>query len=356
VRRRLVVLVVGLVALALLVVVGLFLATSDLYPVARFRCWVTPAECPVTVTESAQAIGHHLVRVIEEPVQFWIFYLRGDEIIEEVEYVTDTPLRVLPTDPDESVLIFSNYPFSSLIFPWEAWDELPESSISIQRWQNSAWQSVKTATTGRVPAGPPDIEGYSLAWDCRWYVSDATQAPAYYRVGYGALLSTSGHLPPETKISLDIRPCVPTWDAENSEWEVIRVERFGPCDNQGISGWSGKMLQVWVEDQVGDPLQSVEVRFTTEQSYGIAWDRRNIGGWTSRFGLIEWNHLGVATRYELWMEDDREVLVWNFRTDLYPEYCRPAGTTGGWRPPNRPGWFSYAVWIRRRVPPLAIVH
>ena len=338
------------VVLTLLAALAGFLTASDAYPAVQFRCWLNLTECPVVDTESAQAVGDHLVREIVEPAEFQIFYAREGAVIEEIAYVPDQALHVLPSQEEDAVLIFSNYPFSRLTFPWEAWDALPEGALHVYRFQDDEWMHVATARTGRVPAGPPEASGYRIGWDCRWNVSDMTHVPGYQMMGYGLQITASGQLPEDVQIPIGFLPCVPTWDADNPQWEVVKVERLSACSNLGTAGWSGKIIQVWVEDELGDPLHGVEVSFTSDHGEGIAWDRQNVGGWTSRFGLVEWNTWGVPTRYMFSMEDDLETLAWNFRTDLHYEYCR--GSDGGsWRPPNRPGWYSYAVHVRRKGQP-----
>lgn len=332
---------------ALLVALAVFLATLAYYPAVQLRCWLDSTQCPVVERESAQDVGDHLVREITEPTRFWIFHAKGGKIVEEVEYVPDTPLHVLPAGEEDAVLIYSNYPFSRLSFTWEEWAALPEGTLQAHRWQNDKWTHVGTAQTGRVPKGPPDEGGYQLNWDCQWLVSDATPVPIYGQMGYAVRLTTSGQFSKDAEIVVELLPCVPTWDPDNPEWEVVKIERVSACQNIGRAGWSGKMLQVWVEDESGDPLQGVEASFTSSHGYGIAWDRQNVGGWTNRFGLVEWNHWGVPTRYMFFVGDDQQPLAWNLRTDLGYEYC--GGTTfGGWRPPNKPGWYSYGVWVRRK--------
>jgi len=78
---------------------------------------------------------------------------------------------------------------------------------------------------------------------------------------------------------------------------------------------------------------------------GIAYDHPNVFGLTNENGYLEWDHLGVPTRYLLWMEDDEIPLIENIRTDLGNEYCRAEGMIGGWRPVNRPGIYSYRIEI-----------
>jgi len=344
--RRLVLVLGGLVVVVLL---GLWLgsATRDLYLAGWIRCAFDSSQCPSVETTSALALGNYLVREIEEPTRFWIFHVQGGSIVEEVEYRPGTPLRVLPTGEDDAVLVFSNYPFSQVAFDWEGWDELPEGALDVHRWQNGQWRHVKTAQMGRVPAGPPDAAGYKLGWDCQWFVSDAVQVPLYERPGYGVQLTSSVQLPDLTRIRVEFLPCVPTWDPDNPQWQVIRIERLGPCENMGTAGWSGKMLQVWMLSEFEDALQGVEVRFMADYGQGVAWDRQNVGGWTSRFGLVEWDTWGTPSRYVVLVEDDSDPLVWNVRMDLHLEYCG-AGTLWGRRPDNKPGWYSYAVWVVRK--------
>ena len=131
----------------------------------------------------------------------------------------------------------------------------------------------------------------------------------------------------------------------NPTWKVNRKERLSACDNRpGL-----KKIYVKVLNDKGEPLGGVKVRFDVEPSQGIAYDHPDVWGLTDEKGYLEWNHLGVPTRYTLWMEDDETPLVENIRTDLGNEYCRPAGTLfGGWRPVNRPGIYSYRIEIQRK--------
>jgi len=131
---------------------------------------------------------------------------------------------------------------------------------------------------------------------------------------------------------------------ENIAWRVAGNERLDACDNRpGL-----KKIYVWVTDVNGNPLRGVKVRFDTEPSEGIAYDHMDIWGLTNEQGYVEWDHLGVPTRYRLWMEDDDEPLVENIRTDLGNEYCYIGGVPTSWRPVNRPGIYSYRIEIQRK--------
>ncbi len=130
----------------------------------------------------------------------------------------------------------------------------------------------------------------------------------------------------------------------NPTWKVNTKERLSACDNRpGL-----KKIYVTVLDDRGEPLRGVKVRFDTEPSEGIAYDHSNVWGMTNEQGYVEWNHLGVPTRYRLWMEDDDEPLVENIRTDLGNEYCYIGGMPTSWRPVNRPGIYSYRIEIQRK--------
>jgi hypothetical protein len=130
----------------------------------------------------------------------------------------------------------------------------------------------------------------------------------------------------------------------NATWKVNTKERVSACDNRpGL-----KKIYVTVLDDRGEPLRGVKVRFDTEPSEGIAYDHQNVWGLTNEQGYIEWDHLGVSTRYRLWMEDDGEPLVENIRTDLGNEYCYIGGIPISWRPVNRPGIYSYRIEIQRK--------
>ena len=132
----------------------------------------------------------------------------------------------------------------------------------------------------------------------------------------------------------------------NPRWKVITALRLSACDNRpGL-----KKIYVQVLDDKGEPLQDVKVRFDTEPSMGIAYDHPNVWGRTDKRGYLEWDHLGIPTRYLLWMEDDELPLIENIRTDLGNEYCRPGGIPDfmGWRPINRPGVYSYRIVIQRK--------
>jgi hypothetical protein len=130
----------------------------------------------------------------------------------------------------------------------------------------------------------------------------------------------------------------------DSAWRVNTKERVSACDNRpGL-----KKIYVTVLDDRGEPLRGVKVRFDTEPSEGIAYDHQDVWGFTNEQGYVEWNHLGVPTRYRLWMEDDDEPLVENIRTDLGNEYCYIGGQPTSWRPVNRPGVYSYRIEIQRK--------
>ena len=130
-------------------------------------------------------------------------------------------------------------------------------------------------------------------------------------------------------------------------WEVQRCWRRTACDNRpGL-----KMFYVNVNDENGEPLGGVRIGFDTEPpDTGVVYDHPNIWGRTGtrrgREGYAEWDHLGVPTRYILWV--DGELLIENLRTDLGNEYCNagPRWEPRGWRPVNKPGVYSYDVEIQ----------
>ena len=129
----------------------------------------------------------------------------------------------------------------------------------------------------------------------------------------------------------------------NEVWQVSKIERLSACDNRpGL-----KKIYVRVVDGRNVPVPGVKVRFDTEPSKGIAYDHADIWGITDEDGYLEWDHFGVPTRYRLWMEDDEYPLIEDIRTDLGNEYCSAGILTGGWRPVNRPGVYSYRIEIRR---------
>ena len=131
----------------------------------------------------------------------------------------------------------------------------------------------------------------------------------------------------------------------NPTWKVNAKARLSACDNRpGL-----KKIYLKVLDDKGEPLAGAKIRFDVEPSQGIAYDHMNVWGVTDENGYLEWDHLGVSTRYMLWMEDDETPLVENIRTDLGNEYCRPAGSVlGGWRPVNKPGVYSYRIEVQRK--------
>jgi len=131
----------------------------------------------------------------------------------------------------------------------------------------------------------------------------------------------------------------------SQRWRVLKAALVSACDNRpGL-----KKLYITVFDEDGAPLQGIKVRFDVESTEGKAYDHMNVWGMTDENGYLEWAHLGVPTRYVLWMEDDETPLIENIRTDLGYEYCRPPGSLfGGWRPVNRPGIYSYKIEIQRK--------
>ena len=131
----------------------------------------------------------------------------------------------------------------------------------------------------------------------------------------------------------------------NQAWKVNTAARVSACDNRpGL-----KKLYITVLDDSGAPLSEIKLRFDVEPSQGAAYDHPNVWGVTDENGYLEWNHLGVPTRYLLWMEDDETPLIENIRTDLGYEYCKPPGTLfRGWRPVNRPGIYSYQIEIQSK--------
>ncbi len=132
----------------------------------------------------------------------------------------------------------------------------------------------------------------------------------------------------------------------NDVWEVNVYGRRSACDNRpGL-----KKLYLTVLDDKGEAMSGIKMRFDVEPSQGIAYDHPNVWGMTDENGYLEWDHLGVPTRYVLWMEDDEEPLIENIRTDLGYEYCQPGGYSGPgtWRPVNKPGVYSYDIEIQRK--------
>jgi len=143
----------------------------------------------------------------------------------------------------------------------------------------------------------------------------------------------------------DTRDIEPKINPNNPIWQVNYASKVSACDNR--PGY--KKIYVTVLDEDGEPLHGIKVRFDTEPSEGQAYNHMDIWGLTNERGYLEWDHLGIPTRYQLWMEDDKTALVENIRTDLGYEYCKPPGSLfGGWRPVNRPGVYSYQIEIQRK--------
>jgi hypothetical protein len=131
----------------------------------------------------------------------------------------------------------------------------------------------------------------------------------------------------------------------HSVWMVTRKDRVSACDNRP----GRRMNYVRVRDANGDPLGGVKIRFDTEPSRGIAYEHLFVWGVTDENGYLEWQHLGIPTRYRLFMGEDEEPLIERIRADLGNEYCNPSSWPpsganwhpGGWRPVNQPGVYSY---------------
>ena len=133
---------------------------------------------------------------------------------------------------------------------------------------------------------------------------------------------------------------------ESETWKVNVKERVSACDNRpGL-----KKIYVKVLGSDGEALRGVKIRFDTEHSEGQAYDHRNIYGLTDADGYLEWEHLGVPTRYVMYMGNADKALLENIRTDLGSEYCRPRGSAAwsGWRPVNRPGIYSYRIEVQEK--------
>jgi len=125
----------------------------------------------------------------------------------------------------------------------------------------------------------------------------------------------------------------------NSVWVVNECKRLSACDNHpGL-----KKIYVTVLGANGMPLEGVLVSFDVEPSGGIVYDHPDFWGMTDENGYVEWDHLGVPTRYMLWMEDEDAPLIENIRTDLGNEYCN-----WGLRSVNRPGIYSYRIEIQKK--------
>jgi hypothetical protein len=325
----------------LVIVLGWFIST-DYYPAAWMRWRLGLGPEPVVGLPEAQ-----LAAEATEPPQYWIFRVKGGQHT-KVEYQEGELIYILPQTTEEQVEIYSTAPFDAISFPWEEWESLPQAKLTVEFWRGNDWDKGGSWTMGQVPAGPAEERGYRLTWGCdEWAKEDRKLVPGYqYQLGYALRLTASEDVP-LTELHTTFRSCVPEWDAEHPRWKVLWVRKRDACGNEGGSGWSGKMIQVWVVDQEGAPAQGVEVRFDNELSYGIAYDRPDFGGLTSRFGLVEWDSLGVPTRYRIWMEGDDEPLVENIRTDLGNEYCQK-GNWFSWRPGCRPGFHSYEIKVQAR--------
>lgn len=121
---------------------------------------------------------------------------------------------------------------------------------------------------------------------------------------------------------------------------TMKKHRLTPCENRpGL-----KMIYVKVLDENDGPIYEAEVGFDTKPSHGIVYDHPNFWGLTDENGYVSWNHLGIPTIYNLFV--DGELAVSNIRMDLGNEYC---GTgLGSWRPVNRPGIYSYWIELQRK--------
>ena len=131
----------------------------------------------------------------------------------------------------------------------------------------------------------------------------------------------------------------------STRWKVTVKDRVSAEANRpGL-----KKIYVTVLDEKGNAQVGIKVRFDTEPSFGMAYDHMSVWGRTDLNGYLEWDHLGVPTRYVLYMEDEATPLIENIRTDLGNEYYNPGrvgyGEFWGWRPICKPGWFSYRIVI-----------
>jgi len=132
--------------------------------------------------------------------------------------------------------------------------------------------------------------------------------------------------------------------AANAAYEALYIHRFDACENKQGPGWTGKTFTVTVLDKDGTPRHRVRVGFSPWAVEGVAYDHPNIWGLTDEDGRMAWDHLGVATRYSLWVEG--QDVVKNIRVDLGYEYCRKFGSRlPGFRPTNKPGIYSYDIHI-----------
>ena len=132
----------------------------------------------------------------------------------------------------------------------------------------------------------------------------------------------------------------------STTWRVRVLHRRTACENRpGL-----KMMRVRVLDAAGEPLRGVYIGLDTEPSEGVAYDHQDVYGLTNERGYLEWNSLGIPTRYMLWIAEMGVPLIERIRTDLKNEYCRPGPwwRPGGWNPVNRPGIYSYDIELERR--------
>jgi hypothetical protein len=330
------------IGVILLVLIAGWFVGTDYYGAAWLRWQLGFEAKPTVVLPEAQ-----LANEVTETPRYWVFQVEGGQRT-KVDYQAGELASILPSKAEGSVEVYSTAPFGAVSFSWEEWESLPQVVLTAERWREYHWDEGASQTMGRVPAGPPEERGVRVTWGCDgWEKEDRVAVPDYhYQLAYLVRLTVSGDVP-VNELHTTFRSCLPEWNAEHPRWDVLWIRRRDACGNKGFSGWSGKMIQVWVTDEKNQPMQGVEVRFDVEPSYGTAYDRPDFGGFTSRFGLVEWNSLGVPTRYRIWMEGDEEPLVTNVRVDLGREYCQK----GNWlarRPGCGPGFYSYEVRVQAR--------
>jgi hypothetical protein len=325
----------------LLCLFGYSLGTAY-YPVTWMKWQLGLGQEPAVVSAEAQLAGE-----MTAPPEYWIFRVEGSQRT-EVEYERGALTSILPASSEEWVEVYCTAPFEAVSFPWEEWESLSKATLKVQFWKRGGWDEGTSWTLGRVPVGPPEARGRELAWGCnKWAEGNQRAVPGHQYVTAYALRLTVSEDVPVTQLHTTFRSCVPEWNTEHPRWKVLWVEKVNACDSKGFSGWSGKMIQVWVVDEKGVPQQGVEVRFGIEPSFGVAYDRPDFGGLTSRFGLVEWDSLGSPTRYQIWMGDDEAPLVTNVRADLGNEYCQ-RGAYPSWRPGCWPGFHPYKLKVQAR--------
>ena len=326
----------GLLAFLAAVVIVAASAVFALYPYPRewLRWRLNQVPAPVVDTSAAVVAQGHWQGEWDEQPEFWGCWQPFGE--DDLRPLPDE-YRRLPVP-----MVAGEYTYIGGSVPWlglEVTIEVPNDRVAklvVEYWDGGRWAKSLGRDGTYGDYSTLDRSGVISIIARRWAANTLDVGGESF-TAYWARFSVSANLAQRLEGWAMISHDAPT--LRSADWEM-RFHRATACQNRpGL-----KMLRVTVLGADGEPLEGVKVGFDTVPSYGVAYDHMDIWGLTDENGYLEWNHLGVPTRYRLWIGE--LVILANIRTDLGYGYC--GSGPGSWRPVNRPGIVSYDFELVRK--------